>query len=49
MPALIADVYLEQGQTDYALSSLQRAIRKAEENGSASVQAGVTSARPAAA
>lgn len=41
VPALIADVYLEQGQTDYALSSLQRAIRKAEENGSASVQAGV--------
>src|SRR5690625_3311483 len=41
VPSLIADIYLEQGQTDYALSSLQRAIRKAEQNGSASVQAGV--------
>ncbi len=41
VPSLIADIYLEQGQTDYALSSLQRAIRKAEDNGSASVQAGV--------
>lgn len=39
--SLIADIYLEQGQTDYALRALERAIRKAEENGSASVQAGV--------
>ncbi len=39
--SLIADIYLEQGQTDYALRALDRAIRKAEENGSASVQAGV--------
>ena len=39
--SLIADIYMEQGQTDYALRALERAIRKAEENGSASVQAGV--------
>ena len=39
--SLIADIYVEQGQTDYALRALDRAIRKAEDNGTASVQAGV--------
>lgn len=39
--SLIADIYVEQGQTDYALRALDRAIRKAEENGSASAQAGI--------
>lgn len=39
--SLIADIYLEQGQIDYALRALDRAIRKAEAGGSASVQAGV--------
>ena len=39
--SLIADIYVEQGQTDYALRALERAIRKAEDGGSASVQAGV--------
>lgn len=37
--SLMADVYMEQGQIDYALRSLERAISHAEAGGSAGVQA----------
>ncbi len=37
--SLIADIYVEQGQNDYALRSLQRAIRNSEQTGSATIQA----------
>lgn len=38
--SLIADIYLDQGQTDYALRALQRAIDRAEAAGSAEVLSG---------
>ncbi len=41
--ALVADIYVEAGQVDYALRSLERALRKAgqEEEGSAAAQANI--------
>lgn len=39
--ALIADIYTEQGQIDYALRSLERALRKAEASGNAEAQADI--------
>lgn len=38
---LIASIYVEQGQIDYALRSLQRSLRQAEEAGEAEAQAGL--------
>ena len=37
--ALIADVYVDAGQIDYSLRSLQRALRRAEEAGESAAQA----------
>ncbi|MEX2543402.1 MAG: tetratricopeptide repeat protein [Trueperaceae bacterium] len=39
--SLIADIYVDQGQVDYALRSLERALRKARTAENASVQANV--------
>jgi len=39
--ALIADIYLEAGQTDYALSALERARRRAAASGDARLEADV--------
>ena len=39
--ALIADIYADQGQIDYALRSLDRALRKAETAGNAEAQADI--------
>jgi Flp pilus assembly protein TadD len=39
--ALIADIYTDQGQIDYALRSLERALRKAETAGNAEAQADI--------
>lgn len=39
--ALIADIYTDQGQIDYALRSLERALRKAEQAANAEAQADI--------
>ena len=39
--ALIADIYTDQGQIDYALRSLDRALRKAEDTGNAGAEADI--------
>lgn len=39
--ALIADIYMDEGQTDYALRALGRAIRKARDAGSSGAEAGL--------
>ncbi len=39
--ALIADIYVEAGQIDYALRSLERALRRAEAAGESAAQANV--------
>jgi len=39
--SLIADIYMDEGQTDYAVRALERAIRKARDAGNATAEAGL--------